>query len=141
MRVIVSPELPEIARPGIPWLHGATVVERDVRLEAPLAEAEARVRMHPPAEVAAVRTIYTRVGLDPTRNRPSSEALLRRVRKGGTLPRIWRTTPRPGAVVNRWRNCSCRFGTSPAPSSSPETSTPPAVIPVRPASRSRLTSG
>ena len=37
---------------------------------------------------AAVRTMYKRVGLDPTKTRPSSEALLRRVRKGDELPRI-----------------------------------------------------
>ena len=48
----------------------------------PLAAAEAAVRAHPPAEIAAVRTMYKRVGLDPTKTRPSSEALLRRVRKG-----------------------------------------------------------
>lgn len=57
-------------------------------MDGPLAEAEAAVRMHPPSEVAAVRTMYKRVGLDPTRTRPSSEALLRRVRKGESLPRI-----------------------------------------------------
>ena len=32
--------------------------------------------------------MYKRVGIDPTRRRPSSEALLRRVRKGEPLPRI-----------------------------------------------------
>ncbi len=32
--------------------------------------------------------MYKRVGLDPTKTRPSNEALLRRVRKGDTLPRI-----------------------------------------------------
>jgi len=32
--------------------------------------------------------MYKRVGLDPTKTRPSSEALLRRVRKGDPLPRI-----------------------------------------------------
>jgi DNA/RNA-binding domain of Phe-tRNA-synthetase-like protein len=32
--------------------------------------------------------MYKRVGLDPTKTRPSSEALLRRVRKGDSLPRI-----------------------------------------------------
>ena len=37
---------------------------------------------------AAVRTMYKRVGIDPTKTRPSSEALLRRVRKGDDLPRI-----------------------------------------------------
>ena len=32
--------------------------------------------------------MYKRVGLDPTKNRPSSEALWRRVRKGDPLPRV-----------------------------------------------------
>src|SRR5687767_981119 len=32
--------------------------------------------------------MFKRVGLDPTKTRPSSEALLRRVRKGEPLPRI-----------------------------------------------------
>ena len=40
-----------------------------------LAEAEARVRISPPAESAAVRTMYKKVGIDPTKTRPSSEAL------------------------------------------------------------------
>jgi DNA/RNA-binding domain of Phe-tRNA-synthetase-like protein len=34
------------------------------------------------------RELYRRFGLDPTRVRPSSEALLRRLRKGEPLPRI-----------------------------------------------------
>jgi DNA/RNA-binding domain of Phe-tRNA-synthetase-like protein len=37
---------------------------------------------------AAVRSIYKRVGLDPTKHRPSSEALLRRVMRGESLPRV-----------------------------------------------------
>ena len=32
--------------------------------------------------------MYKRAGIDPTKTRPSSEALLRRVRKGDELPRI-----------------------------------------------------
>ena len=32
--------------------------------------------------------MYRRLGIDPTKTRPSSEALLRRVRKGDRLPRI-----------------------------------------------------
>ena len=42
-------------------------------------------------EVGAVgraRELYRRFGLDPTRVRPSSEALLRRLKKGHPLPRI-----------------------------------------------------
>ena len=75
-------------RPGVIWWTGATVVEHESRLDPLLADAEARVRVSPPAESAAVRTMYKRVGLDPTKTRPSNEALLRRVRKGGTIPRI-----------------------------------------------------
>jgi len=88
MLFTLAPELSAIIRPGALWLEGAVVVEHDMRLNAPLAAAEAAVRMNPPEEVAAVRTMYKRVGLDPTKNRPSSEALLRRVRRGDPLPRV-----------------------------------------------------
>ena len=84
------------------WLDGATVVDREARLNAPLAAAEAAVRINPPADVAAVRTMYRRVGLDPTKTRPSSEALLRRVRKGDTLPRI-------NSMVDVCNWCSLEF--------------------------------
>ena len=84
----LHPDLAGIVWPGVLWLDGATVVEREPRMAAPLAAAEAAVRSNPPAEVTAVRTMYKRVGLDPTKTRPSSEALLRRVRKGDALPRI-----------------------------------------------------
>jgi len=84
----VAPEIASIVRAGVLWLDDATVVERDPRMDAPLAEAEAAVRANPPAAITAVRTMYKRVGIDPTKTRPSSEALLRRVRKGESLPRI-----------------------------------------------------
>ncbi len=38
--------------------------------------------------VGRARELYRRFGLDPTRVRPSSEALLRRLKKGEALPRI-----------------------------------------------------
>jgi DNA/RNA-binding domain of Phe-tRNA-synthetase-like protein len=84
----VAPEIASIVRAGVLWLDDATVVERDQRMNVPLAEAEAAVRANPPAAITAVRTMYKRVGIDPTKTRPSSEALLRRVRKGESLPRI-----------------------------------------------------
>ena len=102
MRFTLAPELFSIVRPGVLWLDGATVVERDERLDAPLATAEAAVRVHPPAEITAVRTMYKRVGLDPTKTRPSSEALLRRVRKGDSLPRI-------NSMVDVCNWCSLEF--------------------------------
>jgi DNA/RNA-binding domain of Phe-tRNA-synthetase-like protein len=84
----LAPELASIVRPGVIWWTGATVVQHDVRLDPLLAAAEARVRIAPPAESAAVRTMYKKVGIDPTKTRPSNEALLRRVRKGDSIPRI-----------------------------------------------------
>jgi DNA/RNA-binding domain of Phe-tRNA-synthetase-like protein len=88
MLFTLAPDLAAIVRPGVLWLEEATVLGHDARLNAPLAAAEAAVRLNPPAEAASVRTMYKRVGLDPTKTRPSSEALLRRVRKGDALPRI-----------------------------------------------------
>jgi DNA/RNA-binding domain of Phe-tRNA-synthetase-like protein len=84
----VAPELAAIVKPGVIWWTGATVVSHEHALDPLLAEAEARVRMAPPPESAAVRTMYKKVGIDPTKTRPSNEALLRRVRKGDTIPRI-----------------------------------------------------
>jgi len=88
MNFALAPELATIVRAGVLWFEGATVVDREHRLDSPLAAAESAVRINPPAETTAVRTMYKRVGIDPTKTRPSSEALLRRVRKGDTLPRI-----------------------------------------------------
>jgi DNA/RNA-binding domain of Phe-tRNA-synthetase-like protein len=102
MRFTLAPELISIVRPGVLWLEGATVVERDHRMDAALAAAESETRTNPPAEVAAVRSMYKRVGLDPTKTRPSSEALLRRVRKGDTLPRI-------NSMVDVCNWCSLEF--------------------------------
>jgi DNA/RNA-binding domain of Phe-tRNA-synthetase-like protein len=88
MTFSLAPELASIVRPAVIWWTGATVVTHEHRLDPLLAEAEARVRITPPAEVASVRTMYKKVGIDPTKTRPSNEALLRRVRKGDTIPRI-----------------------------------------------------
>ena len=102
MRFTVAPEITPIVRAAALWLEDATVVERDPRMDAPLAEAEAAVRANPPAEIAAVRTMYKRVGIDPTKTRPSSEALLRRVRRGESLPRI-------NSMVDVCNWCSLEF--------------------------------
>ena len=102
MRFITAPEIAAIVQPGVLWLAGATVIDREARLDSPLAAAEAAVRMSPPQEVAAVRTMYKRVGLDPTKTRPSSEALLRRVRRGDPLPRI-------NSMVDVCNWCSLEF--------------------------------
>jgi len=102
MTFTLAPELIEIIGPGVLWLDGARVVDREARLDAPLAAAEAAVRTNPPQEAGAVRMMYKRVGLDPTKTRPSSEALFRRVRKGDALPRI-------NSMVDVCNWCSLEF--------------------------------
>ena len=86
----VDPAVASIVRPGWFLASGVLVVAREPALDAPLRQAEAGLRGggEDAEVVSAVRTMYKRVGLDPTRTRPSSEALLRRVRRGDGLPRI-----------------------------------------------------
>ena len=91
MRVVhidVAPELRPILHLGVLTFTGLSNGQQESRLDQPLTEAAAAVRAHPPAERESVRAMYRRTGLDPTRHRPSSEALLRRVRRGDPLPRI-----------------------------------------------------
>jgi len=83
-----APGLDGIVRLGALVIDGAVNAAADTRLDEPLSAVEAAVRAHPPEESQAVRAMYRRIGLDPTKTRPSSEALLRRVRKGDPLPRI-----------------------------------------------------
>ena len=88
MHVRVAPELTGVVRLGVLASAGATNAARDVRLDEPLAAAESTARRAPPEERQAVRTMYRRLGIDPTKTRPSSEALLRRVLQGKGLPRV-----------------------------------------------------
>jgi len=58
----------------------------DFELEVKRAEQAARTGEV--GEVSRARELYKQFGLDPTRVRPSSEALLRRLKKGEGLPRV-----------------------------------------------------
>lgn len=88
MTVTVVPGLSAVLTLGVLTFDNVRVVEREARMDAPLADAERAARAGPPGDPTAVRTMYRRVGIDPTKTRPSSEALLRRVARGGGLPRI-----------------------------------------------------
>lgn len=88
MRFSVAESLRPIVCLNVLAFEGLAVVERGRRLDLALAEAERTVRLAPPVERDSVRAMYRAVGLDPTRRRSSSEALLRRVVKGGSLPRV-----------------------------------------------------
>jgi DNA/RNA-binding domain of Phe-tRNA-synthetase-like protein len=63
-----------------------TPPREDFELEVKRATQAARSGEVPPLDRA--RELYRRFGTDPTRMRPSSEALLRRIKKGEALPRI-----------------------------------------------------
>ena len=91
-------------RPAWLVVDGVRVVEGAPALDAPLAEAASRMRaaVESAELTAAVRAMYRRFGVDPTKTRPSSEALLRRVRKGDPLPRI-------NNVVDVCNWCSLEF--------------------------------
>ncbi|MGE0446328.1 MAG: B3/4 domain-containing protein [Vicinamibacterales bacterium] len=106
MTFTLAPELDAIVRPGVLHLEGATVVEREPRLDVPLAAVESAIRSAGDGgfrlQAEDVRTMYKRVGIDPTKRRPSSEALLRRVLKGDPLPRI-------NSVVDVCNWCSVEF--------------------------------
>lgn len=69
-------------------LHELEVTEPRPDFDEEVHAAEAAARAGRIGGTAAARALYRRFGVDPTRHRPSSEALLRRVRKGQGLPRL-----------------------------------------------------
>ena len=88
----LAPEMADRARLGLAVVEGVTVREADRELAAEIAAyADGLRRLYPDARSAEVpgaaeaRTLYKDLGLDPTKVRPSSEALLRRVLKGEAL--------------------------------------------------------
>lgn len=98
MRLTVDPRLRE-AFPGLDahlvQVGGLRVAERDARLDAFVPVLVQEFREHLRLEtlkdeprLRAYRDFYWRVGIDPTKTRPASEALLRRVLQGKELPRI-----------------------------------------------------
>jgi DNA/RNA-binding domain of Phe-tRNA-synthetase-like protein len=102
VHLIVSPDLSPIVRLGVLTFEDLTIREHASELDAAFASAEAAIRNRAPEPSADVRTMYKRIGLDPTKRRPSSEALLRRVLKGEPLPRI-------NALVDVCNWCSVEF--------------------------------
>jgi DNA/RNA-binding domain of Phe-tRNA-synthetase-like protein len=69
-------------------LHELEVTEPREDFELEVKRATQVVRNGEVGDPAPARALYRRFGIDPTRVRPSSEALLRRLKKGEPLPRI-----------------------------------------------------
>jgi len=95
MEIHIDEPLDGRVRLGVLTLDGVTVRAADPALDAEVAShcAELRGRYGGgrSSEVpgaADARTLYKALGLDPTKTRPSNEALLRRALKGQSLYRI-----------------------------------------------------
>jgi DNA/RNA-binding domain of Phe-tRNA-synthetase-like protein len=104
----VAPELKGRARLGVLALEDVSVREADAALAAEIEAYGAELRrLHGDVKsgevpgAADARSLYKALGLDPTKTRPSSEALLRRVLKGEALYRI-------NTLVDAMNLCSVR---------------------------------
>jgi DNA/RNA-binding domain of Phe-tRNA-synthetase-like protein len=69
-------------------LHELEVTEPRDDFELEVARATQAARSGEVGPTDPARALYRRFGIDPTRVRPSSEALLRRLKKGEPLPRV-----------------------------------------------------
>lgn len=69
-------------------LHELEVTEPREDFELEIKRATQAARSGNTGDPARARALYRRFGVDPTRVRPSSEALLRRLKKGEPLPRV-----------------------------------------------------
>ena len=69
-------------------LYELEVTEPREDFELEVARSLQAARSGDVGQVSRARELYRRFGTDPTRVRPSSEALLRRLKKGEPLPRI-----------------------------------------------------
>lgn len=90
LRFTVAPDVSRHVLAGLLMVDDVRVVEGHegltralARLGRDLPDSEAHAHA-----VSAVRAMYRRFGVDPTKTRPSSEALLRRVRKGDPFPSV-----------------------------------------------------
>jgi len=95
LSISIAPELAAKVRLGVAVIEGVSVKNEDAALAAEIEAAGAELRSRyaggPSVEVpgaADARALYKALGLDPTKTRPSNEALLRRVLKGEALYRV-----------------------------------------------------
>ncbi len=93
-RFRIDPAIESRVTAGLAWFSGVNAAEDNPHWEEMEALAGTLRRAHAgkaPSEIAGLepaRRLYRTFGVDPTRIRPSSEALLRRVLKGQELYRI-----------------------------------------------------
>ena len=105
----MDPGIAPLVRLGLAWGEpvavGPAAPALLAEMEALGAELAARHAGRAPSDIpglAPARDLYRAFGLDPTRTRPSSEALLRRALLGKPLPRVL-------SAVDVCNLCSLRF--------------------------------
>ncbi len=93
--VRIDPSVAAHVRAAVVEAAGVRVVEHDAALWTEIDAVTARLRAahtgREPAQIEGLRPardLYHRIGVDPTKLRPSSEALLRRILRGDRLPQI-----------------------------------------------------
>jgi DNA/RNA-binding domain of Phe-tRNA-synthetase-like protein len=109
LAISIGPDLAGKVRLGVAVLEGVSVKEHDPALAAEIEAAGAELRSRfgggPSGEVPGAsdaRSLYKALGLDPTKTRPSNEALARRVLKGEALYRV-------NTLVDALNLCSLRY--------------------------------
>jgi DNA/RNA-binding domain of Phe-tRNA-synthetase-like protein len=109
IQISIGPDLAGKVRLGVAVIDGVSVKDQDPVLAAEIEAAGAELRSRhggsPSAEVpgaADARALYKALGLDPTKTRPSNEALARRVLKGEALYRV-------NTLVDALNLCSLRY--------------------------------
>lgn len=90
VEISTDPSLAGVVFAACAVADGITVRAPEPALDAALDAAAASIRAWAgaPPMTDTVRAMYKRVGIDPTKTRPSSEALLRRIRRGDPFPRV-----------------------------------------------------
>ncbi len=95
IHVHIDPAVAESLRVAVVEAEGVTVAAHDPVLWGEIDAVTARLRAayagRDPSQIGGLqpaRELYRRIGVDPTKLRPSSEALLRRVLRSGGLPQI-----------------------------------------------------
>ena len=94
-QVQISDSLEDIARIGVVFFktlsNGAVSSALRERLDSFCAELRQTMEGRRPSDLESVdriRRLYHSLGIDPTKERPSSESLLRRVLKGRPVPKV-----------------------------------------------------
>lgn len=109
VRVTVEPWVADRLCLGVVEADGVVVQPDASEVWEMLERLASRLREQyadrPPSEIEGLqpaRELYRRTGEDPTKTRPSSEALLRRALRGGPLPRV-------NSLVDLCNLCSLEF--------------------------------